>query len=94
MTRKVFWLGMAVFSCLLVAAWPARAADPAPGDEAGFMAIEPVTFSLHFALFRSPGPEVLGGRVWYSYLHADQDRPDTPLSSSSTAGRGAPPAAA
>jgi len=80
MTRKVFWLGMAVFSCLLVAAWPAGAADPAPGDEAGFMAIEPVTFSLHFGTFfdrlvlRSSE-----ARVWYSYLHADQDRPDTPL---------------
>jgi len=49
-------------------------------NEAGFIAIEPVTFFFHFGSYLNrlvlKSSRAL---IWYSYQAADQDRPETPL---------------
>ncbi len=80
MKRKAPWWRMTFFSFLLLTAWLAPGADTPPGDQAGFMAIEPVTFCFqfggHFGRLVLRSSEA---RIWYSFLGADNDRPGTPL---------------
>jgi hypothetical protein len=56
------------------------AADPPLADQAGFMAMEPVTFWFQCGgYFERLVLRSSEARLWYSFLHADQDRPGTPL---------------
>jgi hypothetical protein len=68
-----------LLSCLcLVAALPAVAQPPQ--DEAGFMAIGPVTFWFQYgSYFERLALKSSEARIWYSFLRADKDGPGTPL---------------
>jgi pimeloyl-ACP methyl ester carboxylesterase len=49
-------------------------------NEAGFMAIEPITFYFHFgSYFNRLSLKSSRARIWYSFHAADEDRPETPL---------------
>jgi hypothetical protein len=78
MSRKAFAIGLGLCLCLSFAL-PAIGSSP-PGDQAGFMAMEPVTFWFQCGgYFERLVLRSSEARLWYSFLHADQDRPDTPL---------------
>lgn len=66
---------------LLVIFWGAAATPAAaPGDEAGYMAIEPVTFWFQYgAYFDRLVLRSSPARLWYSFLGADEDRPGVPI---------------
>lgn len=80
MKRKTIlflWLIM-VYLCL--APVLSAAVDPPLDDQAGFMAIEPVTFWLQYgSYFERLVLKSSPARIWYSFLRADRDRADTPL---------------
>ena len=65
---------------LSLTAFPTEAgAQPLP-NEAGFMAIEPVTFYFHYgSYFNRLSLKSSQARIWYSFHAADEDRPETPL---------------
>jgi hypothetical protein len=80
MSRKALRLRLAVSFCLCLAPLLAAAAEPLPGDGAGFMAIEPVTFCFQFGgYFERLVLRSSRARIWYSFLRADSDGPGTPL---------------
>lgn len=80
MKRKtILFLGL-IMVCLCLAPVFLAAADPPLNDQAGFMAIEPVTFYFHYgSYFERLLLKSSRARIWYSFLCADQDRSETPL---------------
>ncbi len=55
-------------------------ADQSLQNEAGYMAIEPVTFYFHYGSYTNRLVlKSSQARIWYSFHAADQDRPNTPL---------------
>jgi hypothetical protein len=69
---------LAVFLCL--APILIGAADPPLADQAGFMSIDPVTFWFQYgSYFERLVLKSSRARIFYSFLGADRDLPDTPL---------------
>ena len=67
-------------ACLCLAPVFLNAIDPPLADQAGFMAIEPVTFWFQYgSYFERLALKSSPARIWYSFLRADRDRSDTPL---------------
>ena len=59
--------------------FPEAGAQPLQ-NEAGYMDIEPITFYFHFGSYINRlALKSSRARIWYSFLAADQDRPETPL---------------
>jgi pimeloyl-ACP methyl ester carboxylesterase len=55
-------------------------ADQPLANEAGYMAIEPITFHFHYGShFNRLVLKSSQARIWYSFHAADQNRPNTPL---------------
>jgi len=80
MLRKAFHVCLLVSFCLALSPLFLAAADPLPGNQAGFMAIEPITFWFHFGShFERLALRSAEARIWYSFLRADEDRAGTPL---------------
>ncbi len=49
-------------------------------NEAGFMAIEPITFYFHYGSYLNRlSLKSSPARIWYSFHAADEDRPETPI---------------
>jgi len=93
--RKLFWRSSAALCMWLASLFLTGAATVPLANESGLMAIEPVTFYFHFGShFNRLVLQSSAARLWYSFIAADEDGPDTPLFIFSTAGRAAPPAAA
>ena len=66
--------------CLCLPPVVPAAVDQPLDDQAGLMAIEPVTFWFQYgSYFERLVLESSPARIWYSFLRADHDRSDTPL---------------
>lgn len=70
-------LFLACFSLLL---FHSEAGAQSLPNEAGYMAIEPITFYFHYgSYFNRLSLKSSQARIWYSFQAADQDGPETPL---------------
>ena len=77
--RRVIRAGLLSVCLGLAPFLPVAGAQPLQ-NEAGFMAIEPITFYFHYgSYFNRLSLKSSRARIWYSFHAADEDRPDTPL---------------
>jgi len=80
MKRHVSILSGLFLVCLTQAPSLPGALAQSMQNEAGFIAIEPITFYFHYgSYFNRLSLKSSRARMWYSFHAADQDRPETPL---------------
>ena len=67
-------------ACLFLSLFPPGARAQSLPNEAGYMAIEPVSFYFHFGgYFNRLELKSSRARIWYSFQSADRNGPETPL---------------